>query len=59
MQEMLQTKVKNMHQREILNLEKEFHSNLDKMRVQIHEDIEDAFQKELNRQKEDVIDKQE
>lgn len=57
MQEMLQTKVKNMHSKEILNLENEFHSNLDRMRVEVHENIETAFKRDITRHKEDIEDR--
>ena len=39
MQECLQAKVKNMHQREILNLEREFQQNLDSIRAQMRRDL--------------------
>ncbi len=57
MQEMLQTKVKNMHSKEILNLEHEFHQNLDRMRVELHEQIEQGFKRDFSRQKEDIEDR--
>ena len=56
---MLQTKVKNLHQREILNLEKEFHSNLDKMKLRVEEELKDQFKKDFERQETEIVDRQE
>lgn len=49
MQEMLSTKVKNLHQKEILNLEKEFHSNLDKMKLKVEEEMKELFKEDLEK----------
>ena len=38
-----------MHQREILNLEKDFHDNLDKMRDQINDDLMRKFKNSIDR----------
>ncbi|CDW72136.1 UNKNOWN [Stylonychia lemnae] len=59
MQECLQTKVKNTHQKEILSLEKGFHDNLDKMREQINDELMRKFKNSIERQNEDISDKQE
>ena len=48
-----------MHQKEILNLEKEFHGNLDKMKLRVEEDLKDQFKKDLERQDLDIIDREE
>ena len=48
-----------MHQKEILNLEKEFHDNLDKMRDQINDELMRKFKNSIDRQNEDITDKQE
>lgn len=39
MQEVLHTKVKNMHSREILSLERDFHENLEKMKIDLRQEI--------------------
>ena len=36
-----------MHQREILNMEKEFNNNLEKMREHLKYDIQDSFKREI------------
>jgi len=40
-------------------MEKEFHSNLEKKRVEIHEQLKNDFKREITRHSEDVVDKQE
>lgn len=57
MQECMQTKVKNLHQKEILNMEKEFHDNLEKMRNEVNNDIMSKFKSSVDRQNEDISDK--
>ena len=59
MQECLKTKVKNLHQQEILNMEKEFNSNIDKMRQDINEEVMRKFKATIERTNEDITDKQE
>ncbi len=57
MQECLNTKVKNMHQREILNLEKDFHSNLEKMKIELRQDIHEQFKRDINQLQNEIKDK--
>lgn len=53
MQECLQTKVRNMHQREILTMEKEYASNIEKMKSKVKTDLQDNLVKEIENLREE------
>jgi hypothetical protein len=47
MQECLLTKVRNMHNREVLTMEKEYARNMEKMKGRINGDLQETLVKEI------------
>jgi hypothetical protein len=43
MNDMLHTKVKNVHSKELLDLEKDFHANLEKMREHVNNTVSGEY----------------
>lgn len=54
MNECLQKKLKNLHQKEILNMEKEFNYNLELVKQRVKNDLSDALNKEIENLKDEV-----
>ena len=57
-QECMQTKVKNMHQRELLALERDFHGNVERIRGEVRGEVEAEFRRELESTEERARDKE-